>query len=257
VALGAAEKTVAVESDGGVARILLRRPPLNVLDLPMIEELNAALDAIARQPGTRAAVIAAEGKAFSAGVSVQDHLPEKVDAMLRAFHGVFRRIWSLPCPTVAAVQGAALGGGCELACFADVVIASDNASFAVPEIKLGVFPPIAAVHFPERIGLARTLKLVLTGETLTAREAERIGLVDQVTPPDELRAAVNRAAASFREKSAAALRLARRAVHAAVPFEARLAEAESAFLGELMRTADAVEGLRAFIEKRTPVWMDR
>jgi cyclohexa-1,5-dienecarbonyl-CoA hydratase len=236
---------------------VLRRPPLNVLDLAMIEDLAAALDRIAGEPAMRAAVIAAEGKAFSAGVSVQDHLPGKVDPMLRAFHGVFRRLWSLPCPTIAAVQGPALGGGCELACFADVVIASDDASFAVPEIKLGVFPPIAAVHFPERIGLAQTLKLVLTGETLTAAAAERIGLVDQVVPADALPAAVERAVAGFREKSASALRLARRAAHAAIPFEARLAQAESAFLGELMSTADAVEGLTAFIEKRAPAWRHR
>jgi cyclohexa-1,5-dienecarbonyl-CoA hydratase len=251
-------RTVIASCDGAVARVVLDRPPLNILDLPMIQELSKALDALAREPALRALVIAAEGKAFCAGVSVQDHLPERVWTMLRAFHGLFRRLFFFPCPTLAVVQAPALGGGCELACFADLVVASETATFGLPEVKLGVFPPVAAAHFPQRIGAARTLQLILGGDTLPAREALRIGLVDEVVPPQALAAAAESAVARWREKSAPALRLARRAVQSAGPdFETALDRAERLFLDELMGTADATEGLRAFLEKRPPSWSHR
>jgi cyclohexa-1,5-dienecarbonyl-CoA hydratase len=154
---------------------------------------------------------------------------------------------------------AAPGGGCELACFAELVIASEAASFGVPEIKLACFPPVAAVHFPHRIGLARTLQLIFSGDTLSARDAERIGVVDRVAPPEKLTEAVEAAVAPFLAKSAPALHLARRAVLAATgrDFESGLREAEKLFLEELMKTADATEGLNAFLEKRPPVWLHR
>jgi cyclohexa-1,5-dienecarbonyl-CoA hydratase len=250
---------LTLESDGAVARLVLRRPPLNIMGLEMIEEINRALDELGSEPALRALVIAAEGKAFSAGVAVEDHLPERVKPTLRAFHDVFRRLRRLPCPTIAAVQGPALGGGCELACFADVVIASENATFGQPEIKLGVFPPVAAIHFPQRIGVARTLQMLLSGDTMSAHEAKAIGLVDYVAAREDLERSVTAAADAFRGKSAPALRLARRAVLDAAygDFEARLREAEALFLEELMRTQDAVGGLVAFLEKRAPAWTHR
>ncbi len=251
--------SIKVESDGNVARLVLDRPPLNILDLEALRELNRALRDLRADDALRALVISAEGKAFSAGVSVEDHLPERIELTLGAFHDVFRQLRRLGCPTVAAVQGAALGGGCELACFADFVIASESASFGVPEIKLGVFPPIAAVHFPERIGLARTLQLVLSGDVLPAAEAARIGLVDRVVAATALAGAVETLVARLKEKSASSLRLAKRAVlrTSARDFDARLVEAETAFLDELMKTSDAVEGLRAFMQKRPPAWSHR
>ncbi|HSB60906.1 MAG TPA: enoyl-CoA hydratase/isomerase family protein [Vicinamibacteria bacterium] len=247
---------VVLENDGAVARILLRRPPLNVLNLEMIRELNRALRDVRPESGLRALVLAAEGKAFSAGVSVEDHLPDNAGDMLGAFHETFRQLRTLCCPTIAAVQGAALGGGCELACFADWVIASESATFGLPEIKLGAFPPIAAVHFPHRIGLARTLQLILSGDTLPAREAERIGLVDRVVPAADLPAALEEAVQRLREKSGPALRLAKRAVllGSGRDFDAALADVERLFLEKLMKTRDAEEGLRAFLEKRAPQW---
>ena len=247
---------IGFENDGVVARILLRRPPLNILHAAMIAELNRVLRDLRADAGLRAVVIAAEGKAFSAGVAVEDHLPDKVRFMIEAFHDVFRHLRRLSCPTIAAVQGAALGGGCELACFADVVIAAEPASFGLPEIKLGVFPPVAAVHFPSRIGAVRTAQLVLSGEPLPAARALGIGLVDKVVRPDELDAAVREQVARFREKSATALRLAKRALAAAsdADFELRLCDVEHVYLEELMKTPDAVEGIKSFLEKRAPVW---
>lgn len=250
---------LSLEDDGVVARIVLRRPPLNVLHLEMVRELNRALRDLRADDGLRALVIAAEGGVFSAGVAIEDHLPERVAVMLPAFHDVFRNLRALEVTTIAAVQGAALGGGCELACFADFVIASENASFGVPEVKLASFPPVAAVHFPHRIGLARTLRLVLSGDVLGAAEAERIGLVDKVVPGPKLAETVEAEVRKLREKSGPALRLAKRAVwHAAGQgFESALAAAERLFLDELMKTADATEGLQAFQQKRPPVWLHR
>jgi cyclohexa-1,5-dienecarbonyl-CoA hydratase len=128
---------VTLENDGAVARIVLRRPPLNILNLEMIREVNRMIRDLRMESGLRALVMAAEGKAFSAGVAVEDHLPDVVPEMLGAFHEAFRPLRLLACPTIAAVQGPALGGGCELACFADWVIASEAATFGPPEIKLG------------------------------------------------------------------------------------------------------------------------
>jgi cyclohexa-1,5-dienecarbonyl-CoA hydratase len=152
-----------------------------------------------------------------------------------------------------------LGGGAELAAFCDLVIASERATFGQPEIKVGVFPPIAALHYPARIGLARTLQLLLSGETLTAQAAERIGLVDRVVPAHDLERAVSAAVAALVDKSAAILRLTKQAVRRAHGdgFDRALSELEELYLRGLMTTEDAEEGLRAFIEKRPPVWRNR
>ncbi len=248
-----------LEVADGVAGLVLARPPLNILNIEMMEELNGALERVQALPEVRALVIAAEGKAFSAGVAVEDHLGDRVKPMLEAFHRIFHLLRALPCPTVAAVQGAALGGGSELATFCDFVIASETATFGQPEIKVGVFPPIAAIHYPNRIGLARTLQLLLTGEVIGAKEAERIGLVDRVVPAAQLAAAVEEVLAKLSDKSRAVLALTRRAVldPAGQPFEAALRAVEALYHAELMATEDAHEGLRAFVEKRAPVWRHR
>jgi cyclohexa-1,5-dienecarbonyl-CoA hydratase len=242
-----------------VARLTLARPPLNIMTVAMMGELNEALDRVAANPVLKALVIAGDGKAFSAGVAVEDHLGDRVATMLEAFHGIFRRLRALDCMTVAAVHGATLGGGAELATFCDVVIASDDATIGQPEIKVGVFPPVAALHYPRRVGEARALALLVAGDVLPAAEALRIGLVDRVVPRAELTAAVDAQVERYRAQSAAVLRLTKRAVRegAGVPFEQALANLEELYRFELMQTEDAAEGLRAFVEKRRPVWRDR
>ncbi len=253
------DKFIRLDVADGVARLVLTRPPLNILNIEMMEEVNAALERVQALPEVRVLVMAAEGKAFSAGVAVEDHLGDRVKPMLEAFHRIFHLLRALPCPTVAAVQGAALGGGSELATFCDFVIAGETATFGQPEIKVGVFPPIAAVHYPSRIGVARTLQLLLTGEVIGAKEAERIGLVDRVVPVAQLPVAVEETLAKLRDKSRAVLSLTRRAVldAAGQPFEAALRAVETLYHAELMATEDAHEGLRAFVEKRAPVWKHR
>lgn len=246
------------ETAPGVLRVTLDRPPLNILTIPMLEALAAALEAAAARPALKVLVLAAEGRAFCAGVAVEDHLGDRVDAMLDRFHAVFRRLRALDCLTLAAVHGAALGGGAELACFCDVVVASETAVLGQPEINVGVFPPIAALHFPARIGTAQTLRLLLSGAVVSGAEAARIGLVDVAAPAEGFAAAVEAEVARYAGQSAAVLRLTRRAVREAHgrPFDEGLALVEEIYRNELMRTADAEEGLRAFVEKRQPTWRD-
>ncbi len=255
----AGNQFVRVDGDGDVARLTLARPPLNILTIAMMETMNAALVEVARRPTVKVLVLAAEGRAFSAGVAIEDHQGDRVKPMLTAFHQIFRHLHALECATVAAVQGPALGGGAELATFCDLVIASETATVGQPEIKVGVFPPIAALHYPTRMGEARARELLLSGRVLPARDAERLGLVDRVVPADELKDAVAAAVAEFTDKSAVVLRLTKRALRLGRDdvFESALGRLEALYLEELMATADAAEGLRAFVEKRPPIWKNR
>jgi cyclohexa-1,5-dienecarbonyl-CoA hydratase len=251
--------SIRYAADYDVARITLARPPLNILTIEMMQEIGAALGLAAEQSSLKVLVLAGEGRGFCAGVAVEDHVADRVRPMLEAFHEIFRRLRRLPCATVAAVRGPALGGGAELATFCDVVVAAQDATFGQPEIKVGVFPPIAALHYPQRIGVARTLSLLLSGEVLSATEAQRIGLIDRVVAAEALDDAVEAQVARFRAQSAVVLRLLKRVVVESlhVPFEEALPTLEDVYRYELMTTADAGEGLRAFVEKRKPVWRDR
>lgn len=251
-------KLIKVRDDAGVVQIILARPPLNILNVEMMEEINHVLHRVSERRDVKAVVFSAEGKAFSAGVAIEDHMGDRAGMMLATFHRIFRYLHTLPCPTVAAVNGVALGGGAELAVFCDVVLASEDARFAQPEIKVGVFPPIAAIRYPERIGQARALQLLLSGEMIGARDAERIGLADRVVPATELETAIAETVAKYRLKSTVVLALTRRAVRGkADNFEGRLDALEQLYLDELMRSEDALEGLKAFLEKREPVWVNR
>ena len=243
---------------GSVARIVLARPPLNILTIPMMEEIADALAWAATLTGLKAVLVAASGKAFSAGVDVEDHRGDRVKPMLEAFHGIFRRLHDLECVTVAAVQGAALGGGAELATVCDLVVAADTATLGQPEITVGVIAPIAVLHYPLRVGPQRALQLLLSGRVMGAAEALAIGLVDRVVPAAGLAEAVEAELARFTAQSAAILRLTKRALRETLglPFHLGLGQLEDFYQYELMATDDAGEGLRAFVEKRRPLWSD-
>jgi len=248
-------KHISFEVKEGIARITLNRPPLNILNIEMMKEINKALEGLQKEK-LKLVVFAASGKAFSAGVDVAEHTAEKVKEMITVFHKIFRLLASLRCPTLAIVDGAALGGGCELATFCDFVLASKRANFGQPEIKVGVFPPIAAIIFPKLISQKKALELLLTGETIDAQEAWRLGLVNKVVPAEELDKEVDLFIQSLKEKSAAVLGLTKRAVLESLNlgFEAGLKKVEKLYLEELMGTEDAHEGLKAFLEKRAPQW---
>lgn len=249
---------ITFSSDANAYRITLSDPPLNILDVAMLDELR---DAIARVPADRhALIIEAQGeKAFSAGASVQDHLGDRVATMLSHFHDCFRMLAKLDVVTVALVRGAALGGGCELALGCDFVLASDRAKFSQPEINLGVFPPVAAYQLSRQLAPRKGLELLLTGDAIDATAAERLGLVNAVFPFAEFDARATEWLQRLYKQSASSLRFAKRAFRLAqnADFYERLAAVEHLYLDELMQTADANEGLNAFIEKRKPVWSGR
>ena len=248
---------VRVEFRGPAAFVTLDRPPLNVLDLATIRELHDALADLAARRDAKVVVLrSALAGTFSAGVDVAAHAPAEVGAMLEAFHAVFRVVDAMPQLAIAAVDGRCLGGGCELAVFCDVVLATKRSVFAQPEIDVGCFPPVAAVVLPRLVGRA-AFEMVLTGQPVTATEAARIGLITRVV--DDLDAEVYRWTAALAQKSGAVLAIARRAVRQGGhdSFDAALARAEALYRDELVFTADCEEGVRAFLEKRPPQWTDR
>lgn len=249
---------VHVHLEDGVGRIRLDRPPLNVLDLAMMAQLSAAVRRLGADPKVRVVAIAGEGKAFCAGVDVADHSADRVGAMIERFHGAIRDVIALEQPVVALVHGAALGGGCELALACDIVVARDDATLGQPEVKLGVFPPVAAALLPHLVGRQRALELVLSGRTLRAEAARAMGLVSDVVASDRWQTETDDRLRRMAALSGSALRLAKRAVTGGLdlPFAAALSLAEDLYLRELMATPDAREGIAAFLEKRTPVWQE-
>jgi len=252
-------KTIEVSFAEGVRTITLDRPPLNVLDLPMIDALAAAFEEAGRDPRTRVVVLRARGKAFSAGVEVADHSPDKAPAMITAFGRLFQTMRNASVPTVAVVEGPALGGGAEVVLFCDLILMGPKGSFGVPEINLGFFPPIAAAALPRRIPRAVAMELMLTGDRIDAQRAFQVGLANAVLPAegteDAIRAFVDRVARG----SGSVLRLAVRAVDQCdgIPIAAALDRSGAIFLADLYRTEDVREGLASFAEKRKPVWKDR
>jgi cyclohexa-1,5-dienecarbonyl-CoA hydratase len=251
---------VLTEQSGPVARLVINRPPLNILDIDTIRELNSRLAVAFKQPGVRLVEIRGAGeKAFSVGVDVRDHLPDRAPEMLREFHSLIRSVLYAPCPVLAVVRGHCLGGGMELAMSCDFIVASDDARFAQPEVKVGAFPPVAAVLLSKIIPAKKALELVLTGEPIAAKEAQRLGLVNRVVSSAELEGEVARFSGLLLAQSAQVTMLARKAGRLA-PLEAlenQLRESERIYLEQLLSTEDASEGLRAFLEKRPPVWTNK
>lgn len=251
---------IRLDVDGRRATLTLAKPPLNILDLDLLAELETRLGELAALPDLQLLVVRGDGgKAFSAGVSIQDHTPDKIDRMLLGFHGALERLRAVDAFTVAAVDGHCLGGGLELACCCDLVVASERSRFGQPEIQLGCFPPVAAAILPRRIGAGATLELLLSGRTVDAAEALALRLVDRVVPAGEVAGEIERIAEWLLAKSAVATRLTKRAVRAGLdrPFGAALKEAERLYLRELAASEDMVEGIAAFLAKRPPEWRHR
>ncbi len=243
-----------------VARITFARPPLNVFHIEMMREITAALIESAQREIV-AIVFDADKtcRSFSAGVAVEEHVQDTIFQMLDAFHAIFRQLEQIAKPAIAVVDGAALGGGCELVAACDIVIASDRSRFGQPEIKLGVFPPVAAVLLPLVIGEKRARELVLTGEIIDAVEAGRLGLCNHVVPGSHLEPKLAEVLSKLRELSGTSLAYARQSLDLGRgrSIERALSEQENIYLHELMKTADANEGVRAFMEKRKAVWKHR
>jgi len=249
---------VRVAIAGGVARVILDRPQVNVLTIAMLEELDAALTTAAAHPGVKLVLLAGAGKCFCAGVDVAEHAPALVNRMLTTFHRTIGTLLSLEVPVIAAVHSAALGGGMELALACDLVLAAEDLRMGQPEIGLGVFPPAAAALLPRLIGRQRAMDLILTGRTVAAGEALSRGLVSAVFPAGEFAHRVHDYTAQLAALSGPVLRLAKRAVLAGldVPAGEAIARAERIYLYELMPLPDAHEGIAAWVGKRPPVWAE-
>ncbi|MEM8964119.1 MAG: enoyl-CoA hydratase-related protein [Acidobacteriota bacterium] len=249
---------VRYERHESTVKIVLDRPPLNILDLPTIGALHAAIDQAATiADALHAVVITSDlAKAFSAGVAVQDHERDQVAAMLEAFHGALVALDALPAVTLAAVRGHCLGGGMELASACDLVLASDDARFGQPEIKLGCFPPFAAARYPARIGPGATADLLLTGRTVDASEAKALGFIDRLVASEDFDNELEALLAELRAQSVPVLQITKRAIRAGRGLDApaALAETERLYLDELTCLHDMEEGVRAFFDKRPPRW---
>lgn len=251
-------KNIQVHKGERRARILLNRPPLNVMNIAMMREISEAFDDLA--PEIDFLVFEGSGvKAFSAGADAGDHKPERVGEMLQTFHGIFRKLCKSSVVTIAAVHGHCLGGGFELATFCDFSIAEESAKFGQPEIKLGCFPPVAMITLPQIAGMRAATDLILSGRTISAREAQQLGLVSRIVPDGALDGAVEALLNELRALSPRVLGMARRALWEAAGFnfDRRLKIVEDFYLSELIKTEDAQEGIRAFLEKRDPAWHGR
>ena len=250
-------KNIIYKKDNGVAKVTINRPPFNILNVETLREIVKALEDVGKDDDIKVLVITGvEEKAFSAGGDIKDHFPEKIKETLESFHRVFHLLAEINKPTVAVVRGLAFGGGCELASACDIVLASEDAQFGQQEVKVGAIPTVACVLLPRIIGRKKALEIILTGDTIAAMEAKQIGLVNQVFPVTELEKAVNKLVEKFKEKSPVILKLIRMAVYEGLDkdFKEALDGVTDIYVNRLMKTEDAVEGLKAFLEKRKPVW---
>ena len=247
---------LAVDFTPPVARILMHHPPLNVIDIRMMEELSHSLAEVDSRDDISVIVFRGEGKAFSVGVDVAAHTPDRVDKMLEKFHAVIRALVATKKVTIAAVHGYALGGGAELAMMCDIVHTTESAQWGFPEIKLGCYPPVACTALAALVGQKHAAELILTGRTIDGKEAVQIGLANRAVLDHELASAVDESVGLLRKLSPAALALAKKASYAwdSMHFDKGLARAERIYFDELMKTSDAQEGIRAFMEKRDPKW---
>ena len=252
-------KHIQTELKDGIAILTLSRAPLNILNMEMMGEINTYLERLTQEKSLKLLIVQAIGKAFSAGVDVGEHLGDLVYQMIEVFHKMFRLMDGLKVPSLAVVNGSALGGGCELALYCDMVIATEKAKFGQPEIQVGVFPPIAALILPRIIGRKKAMELILTGETISAREALAMGLINEVVSEASLAEAVNGWIEKFKKLSGIVLKLTKEAVLSGLndDMDKGLTVIEKIYLDHLMKTQDANEGLRAFLEKRKPTWKNK
>jgi cyclohexa-1,5-dienecarbonyl-CoA hydratase len=241
--------------DGALWRVSLAAPENNILDRALIGDLAGVFSRAQKARALRAICIDGMGPNFSYGASIEEHRPDQVGEMLGAFHGLFRTMAASDTVFLAAVHGCCLGGGLELAAFCHRVFAAPDSKLGQPEIRLGVFPPVASVILPERMGQGPAEDLCFTGRLLSADQAADVGLVDEVTP-DPTAAALDYARRHLLQHSASSLRWANRAIRLGYYQRvfSHLQQIERMYLEDLMATADAVEGIESFLHKRKPKW---
>jgi cyclohexa-1,5-dienecarbonyl-CoA hydratase len=252
-------KFIKMDKSGGLARLTLARPKHNVLNIEMMQELIGLLEQLQADQDLKCLVIAGEGPSWCAGVEVADHKPDQVDAMIATFNRMLELIEGQEVPTIAAVHGACLGGGMEAAIACDLVVAAKSAVFGQPEIKLGFFPPYAAIRLPHLVGPAKAIEICTTGKRYTAEDAKALGFIATCVEDGLLPQTVETLVKEILYASPLIIRLNKRAVkqHLGLSFPAALKGVSDLFLNTLMKTADTLEGIASFEEKRKPVWKNK
>jgi enoyl-CoA hydratase/carnithine racemase len=245
-----------------VARLTMARPKHNVFNIQMFREMTRAIESLNIREDVRLVVLDSAPECegyFSAGVEAAGYKADTVFQVMDAFHGLLLAMVQVSKPVMAVVDGVATGAGCELAAFCDMVIATENARFLQPEIKLGVFPPMGAVVYPRVIGPKRAMELLLTGDPLNAQQALMMGLVNRVVPKAALAETVDALVHRISEQSGPVLSLIKRVIFDGTwkPFEEALKNSQDIYLNQLFELEDSQEGLRAMVEKRKPVWKNK
>ena len=252
-------KHIIFDTSSYVARITLNNPPYNVLTVPLMMEMTQAVESLNGRGDIKCIVLDSSQKAFSAGISLEDSKADRVFQTLDSFTHIFQAIREISKPLIMVVNGPAIGAGSELVAFGDMVIATPHAKFAQPEVKLGVFPPFAAVMLPQLIGPKKTYELILTGEALSAEDALRLGFVNKVVPETELQKTVDAVLTKISEFSAPVLEVTKKVIGSSIglPLDEAMKKSQNIYLNELMNLQDVQEGLRAVLEKRKPVWKNK
>ena len=251
-------KYIQFEVSSFIARLTMNHAPHNVLTVPMMKEMAEAIESLNGRTDVKAILLQSSQQAFSAGISLEDSRPDRVFQTLDAFTRVFQAMVDICKPVVVVVNGPAIGGS-ELVGFGDVVIVTPKAKFAQPEVKLGVFPPFAAVMLPQIIGQKKTYELILTGEALSAEEALHFGFVNKMIPESELTQHLEQLMVRISEFSGPVLEVTKRVIGNSIglPLKQAMKTSQDLYLNELMNLEDVQEGLRAVIEKRKPVWKNK
>ncbi len=252
-------KHIIFEISDYAARITLNHPPYNVLTVPLMTELAEGIESLNGRNDVKCILLDSSQRTFSAGISLEDSRPDRVFQTLDAFNRVFQAIRDISKPLIVVVNGAAIGAGSELVAFGDIVLATPNARFSQPEVKMGVFPPFAAVMLPQVIGPKKTYELILTGHALTAQEALSLGFVNRVVPEATLKEAVDEILARIGEFSGPVLEMTKRVIGSSLglPLHEAMKKSHDIYLNQLMDLEDVQEGLRAVLERRKPVWKNK
>lgn len=243
----------------GALTVTLDNPPLNVLTLAMMNGLTRLAGELSEDREIRVVIFRAMGKAFCAGADVMEQSANPASVMVGAIQRLCRAVVTLPQTTICQVDGACMGGGMELMLACDFVVASERATFGVPEITLGIFPPVAAVLLPRRIGWAAAKDLLFLGRHVDAIEAKELGLVLDAVGPEDVDLRTENLASRLLSYSAAALRALKKALRetSGKPLAEALETSGRVYLDDIVPTGDHLEGFRAFLEKRAPRWKNQ